>query len=90
MTSLLDDAKRMLEIQYGDIPRLEIIKKTLEQNKMLNVADRKYLCRLTQEKPEKPLQKTRKNNFEKASNFSEGDMDIDELEEKIRVETEPS
>ena len=90
MTSLLDDAKRMLQLQYGDIPRLEDIKKILEQNKMLNVSERKYLCRLTQEKPEEPLPKIHKYYSEKTSNFTEGDMEIDELEEKIRVETEPS
>ena len=89
MTSLLDDANRLLELQYGDIPRLKQIKETLEQNKMLSVSERKYLFKLTQEKSEKPLQ-TRKNIFQETSHDADSDMDIDELEEKIRVEMEPS
>ena len=88
MTSLLDDAKQMLELQYGDIARLQHIKETLEQNKMLNISDRKYLCKLTQEKSSKPMQ-TSKYYFEETTSNTD-DMDIDELEEKIRVETEPS
>ena len=91
MTSLLDDAKRMLELQYGDFFRLWHIKETLEQNKMLYVSDRKYLCKLTQEMPEQPLVKTSKYGSEKITNaFVDEAMEIDELEEKIRVETEPS
>ena len=82
MTSLLDDAKQMLELQYGDIARLQHIKETLEQNKMLSVSDRKYLCKLSQEKSAKPL-KTSKYYVEKTS--SNDDMEIDELEEKIRA-----
>ena len=63
MTSLLDDTKQMLELQYGDIARLQHIKETLEQNKMLNISDRKYLCKLMQEKSSKPTQ-TSKYYFE--------------------------
>lgn len=88
MTSLLDDTKKLLELQYGDIPRLQQIKETLEQNKMLSVSDRQYLCKLTKEKSNKPS-KTRKNYSEETPN-SVDEMDIDELEEKIRVEMEPS
>jgi hypothetical protein len=88
MTSLLEDAKKMLELQYGDIPRLQQIKETLEQNKMLSVSDRKYLCKLSQEKSNKPS-KTSKYYFEKTSS-TDDDVDIDELEEKIRVDMEPS
>ena len=88
MTSLLDDAKKMLDLQYGDIPRLQQIRQTLEQNKMLNVADRKYLCKIVSEKSKKTSQ-TSKYYFEKTIS-EENDMDIDELEEKIRVEMEPS
>ena len=88
MTSLLDDAKQMLELQYGDIARLQHIKETLEQNKMLNISDRKYLCKLTQDRSSKPTQ-TSKYYFEETTSNTD-DMDIDELEEKIRVETEPS
>jgi hypothetical protein len=87
MTSLLDDVNKMLELQYGDIPRLQQIKEILEQNKMLSVSERKYLCKLTQEKSSKPS-KSSKYYFEKTSTTDE--MDIDELEEKIRVEMEPS
>ena len=87
MTSLLDDVKKLLELHYGDIPRLQQIKEILEQNKMLSVSERKYLCKLTQEKYNKPS-KTRKNYFEEPSRTD--DMEIDELEEKIRVEMEPS
>ena len=89
MTSLLDDANKLLELQYGDIPRLKQIKETLEQNKMLNVSERKYLCKLTQEKSGKPLQK-KKNVFNEIPIEEESEMDIGELEEKIRVEMEPS
>lgn len=89
MTSLLDDANRLLELQYGDIPRLRQIKEILEQNKMLSVSERKYLCKLAQEKSEKPLH-TRKNIIKETFHDTDSDMDIDELEEKIRVEMEPS
>ncbi|MDH3277039.1 MAG: hypothetical protein OEL77_03095 [Nitrosopumilus sp.] len=86
MTSLLDDAKKMLELQYGDIPRLQQIKETLEQNKMLSVSDRQYLCKLAQEKSQKPSKASTYYNEKTTSD----DLDIDELEEKIRVEMEPS
>lgn len=87
MTSLLDDAKKMLELQYGDIPRLQQIKETLEQNKMLSISDRQYLCKLLQEKTLKPSKTSKYYHEETPKN---DDMDIDELEEKIRVEMEPS
>ena len=90
MTSLLDDVKRMLEIEYGDIPRLKHIKKTLEQNKMLYVSDRKYLHRLTQEIPEETPRKTSKYDSEKINYSTNDDLDIEELEEKIKVDKEPS
>ena len=88
MTSLLDDVKKMLELQYGDIPRLQQIRQTLEQNKMLTISDRKYLCKIVSEKSKKPSQ-TSKYYFEKTTS-EVNDLDIDELEEKIRVEMEPS
>ena len=91
MTSLLDDTKRMLEIGCGDIPRLKHIKETLEANKMLYVSDRKYLHKLTKDVPEKSQTSTIKFYTEKITKVSsDGNMEIDELEEKIRVETEPS
>ena len=88
MTSLLDDTKKMLELQHGDIPRLQQIKETLEQKNMLSISDRKYLFKLVQEKSGIP-KKTNKYYFEKPTSTVD-DMNIDELEEKIRVETEPS
>ncbi len=90
MTSLLDDVKRMLEIEYGDILRLKHIKKTLEQNKMLYVSDRKYLHKLTQDNPEKPTPKTSKYDFEKINYSTDVNLEIEDLEEKIRVDEEPS
>ena len=90
MTSLLDDVKRILEFEYGDIPRLKHIKKTLEQNKMLYVSDRKYLYRLTQEIPEETPRKTNKHDSEKINYSTSDDLDIEDLEEKIRVDEEPS
>jgi hypothetical protein len=90
MTSLLDDAKRMLELGYGDIPRLTHIKETLEANKMLYVSDRKYLNKLTKDHPENLKVKKSHYGSEKPTSKSSDDMDIDELEEKIRVESEPS
>jgi len=90
MTSLLDDVKRILEFEYGDIPRLKHIKKTLEQNKMLYVSDRKYLYRLTQEIPEETPRKTSKYDSEKINYSTNDNLDIEDLEEKIRVDEEPS
>ena len=90
MTSLLDDTKRMLELGYGDIPRLKHIKKTLEQNKMLYISDRKYLHKLTQDNPEKPTPKTSKYDSEKINYSTDVNLEIEDLEEKIRVDEEPS
>ncbi|MDH3617435.1 MAG: hypothetical protein OES14_02960 [Nitrosopumilus sp.] len=91
MTSLLDDVKRILELGYGDIPRLTHIKETLEANKMLYVSDRKYLNKLTNDHPENPEIKTSKYDAGKPERLSpDEELEIDELEEKIRVESEPS
>ena len=94
MTSLLDDAKRMLKLGYGDIPRLKLIKKTLEKNKMLYVLDRKYLSKLTQDYPENHQVKTSRYYSEKTTSYSPDDDfeldELEELEEKIRVDSEPS
>ncbi len=85
MTSLLDDVKRMLEIEYGDIPRLKHIKKTLEENKMLYISDRKYLYKLTQDSLEKTTTKTSQFDSEKIKYTTDENLEIEELEEKIRV-----
>lgn len=90
MTSLLDDVKRMLEIEYGDIPRLKHIKKTLEENKMLYISDRKYLYKLTQDNLEKTTTKTSQFDSEKIKYTTDENLEIEELEEKIRVDKEPS
>ncbi len=91
MTSLLDDAKRMLKLGYGDITRLKDIKKTLEKNKMLYISDRQYLCKLTQDHPKHPQVKKSRYESEKTTSYSvEDDLEIEELEEKIRVDSEPS
>lgn len=91
MTSLLDDVNRILELGYGDIPRLKHIKETLEKNKMLYVSDRKYLHKLTQDYPEQQQEKTNRYDLDKTTSYSEDEeLEIDELEEKIRVESEPS
>ena len=90
MTSLLDDVKRMLEIEYGDIPRLKHIKKTLEENKMLHISDRKYLYKLTQDNLEKTTTKTSQFDSEKIKYTTDENLEIEELEEKIRVDEEPS
>ena len=90
MTSLLDDVNRMLENGYGDIPKLNQIKEKLEQNKMLFVSERKYLVKLTRDHPETQGIKT-SNYGQSNTKYSSGeDLDIDELEEKIKVESEPS
>ncbi|MFB5603298.1 MAG: hypothetical protein ACE5RK_02705 [Candidatus Nitrosomaritimum aestuariumsis] len=90
MTSLLEDVNRMLANEYGDIPRLKEIKETLEQNKMLFVSERKYLVKLTRDHPEAPA--VRVNSYDKPTTkySTDEDLDIDELEEKIKVESEPS
>jgi hypothetical protein len=90
MTSLLEDANRMLELGYGDLPRLKQIKETLEANKMLYVSERKYLNKLTKDHPEQSEVKTKTYGSQTPTQESSGDMDIDELEEKIRVDSEPS
>ena len=94
MTSLLDDAKRMLKLGYGDILRLKLIKNTLEKNKMLYISDRQYLSNLIQDHPENPQAKTSRYYSEKTTSYlAEDDLELDELEEleeKIRVDSEPS
>jgi hypothetical protein len=90
MTSLLDDVNRMLENGYGDIPRLKHIKETLEQNKMLFVSERKYLVKLARDHPETAAVKTSNYGQSTAKYSSDEDLDLDELEEKIKVESEPS
>jgi hypothetical protein len=91
MTSLLDDANRMLESGYGDAPRLKHIKETLEANKMLYVSDRKYLNKLTKDHPEQSEVKVSTYGSEKPASYSsDDDMNLDELEEQIRVDSEPS
>ena len=91
MTSLLDDVKRMLEIEYGDIPRLKHIKETLEKNKMLYVSDRKYLHKLTKDQPEERQVKTSSYGSEKPIGYStDEDLGLEDLEEQIRVDEEPS
>ena len=90
MTSLLDDVNRMLENGYGDVPRLKQIKEKLEQNKMLFVSDRKYLVKLARHHPETSEIKTSNYGKSNAKNSSDDDLDLDELEEKIKVESEPS
>jgi hypothetical protein len=94
MTSLLDDAKRMLKLRCGDIPRLKHIKKTLEKNKMLYISDRQYLSKLTQDHPENSQVKTSQYNSRKTTSYLPDDDlkldELEELEEKIRVDSEPS
>lgn len=91
MTSLLDDTIRMLKEGYGDQSKLEQIKKKLEQNQMLFVADRKYLLKLVRDHPEHQKITISKYGMDKKPNYSlDDDLEIDELEEKIRVESEPS
>lgn len=91
MTSLLDDANRMLELGCGDVPRLKNIKETLEANKMLYVSERKYLNKLTKDHPEQSKVKVSTHGSEKPASYSsDDDMNLDELEEQIRVESEPS
>ena len=91
MTSLLEDVNRMLEIGYGDIPRLKHIKETLEKNKMLYVSDRKYLHKLTEDHPDPPKPDTSTYGSEKKEGYStDENLELDELEEKIRVDEEPS
>ena len=91
MTSLLEDANRMLALGYGDIPRLKHIKQTLEQNNMLYVSDRKYLVKLAEDHPETPKVKTSRYDSQDSIRYStDDDLEIDELEEKINVDSEPS
>lgn len=90
MTSLLEDVNRILDLGYGDIQRLKKIKEILEQNKMLYVADRKYLLKLVQDHPEKPQLRKSRYETQKTTSDQPDEMDLEELEEKIRVESEPS
>ena len=81
----------MIKEGYGDITKLKSIKETLEQNKMLFVADRKYLLKLVRDHPEKTKKEIKKYDFEKGLSYSlDEDLELEELEEKIRVESEPS
>ena len=90
MTSLLEDANRMLKSGWGDAERLKKIKETLEQNKMLYVSDRQYLVKLSQDHPERTEPKKSKYDTEQTTSESPEELDLEELEEKIRVESEPS
>ena len=91
MASLLDDVNRMLQSGFGDANRLKKIKETLEQNKMLVVSERQYLVKLSRDHPENPQENTSNYGRENHIHYStDGDLDVDELEEKIRVESEPS
>lgn len=90
MTSLLDDVNRMLENGYGDITRLKQIKETLEQNKMLFVSERKYLVKLERDHPQTAKVDSRKYDQSSTKHSTDEDLDISELEEKIKVDSEPS
>ena len=91
MTSLLEDANRMLQLGFGDAERLKKIRDDLEQNKMLVISEREYLVKLVQDHPENPEEKTSTYGQEDQVHYStDSDLDVDELEEKIRVESEPS
>ena len=91
MTSLLEDANRMLQLGYGDAERLTKIKQDLEQNKMLVVSERQYLVKLSQDHPENPDENRSTYGDENPIHYStDSDLEVDELEEKIRVESEPS
>ena len=90
MTSLLEDVNRMLAGEYGDIPRLKEIKETLEENKMLFVSERKYLLKLVRDHPENPIEQKSRYDNPTTKYSTDDDYDIDELEEKIKVESEPS
>lgn len=91
MTSLLEDANRMLKEGFGDPDKLKRIKEILEQNKMLYVSDRTYLLRLIRDHPDHPTAKRSNYGSEIKSSFSlDEDLAIEELEEKIRVDSEPS
>jgi hypothetical protein len=58
---------------------------------MLYVSDRKYLNKLTKDHPEQSDVKVSTYGSEKPKSYSpDDDMDLDELEEQIRVESEPS
>lgn len=90
MTSLLDDVKRMLKNGYGDSSRLNQIKETLEQNKMLFVSERKYLVKLTRDHPDNTETKNYQLDKSQQKHTPDRDLDIEELEDKIKVESEPS
>lgn len=91
MSSLLDDVNRMLQLGYGDVPRLQHIKQTLEKNKMLYVSDRQYLVKLAKDHPESPEVKTTRYEKQDSVKYStDTDLDLEELEDKIKVDSEPS
>ena len=90
MASLLDDVNRIIQLGYGDIERLQKIKETLEKNKMLVVAERKYLLKLCSDHPDTQIVKKSRYEAKNNRDYSEAELDLDELEEKIRVESEPS
>ncbi|MDX1441991.1 MAG: hypothetical protein R3237_05995 [Nitrosopumilaceae archaeon] len=90
MTSLLDDANRMLQSGLGDLERLKKIKAELEQNKMLVVSEREYLVKLAQDNPKNPHTKTSNYGRDDIHYSTNADLEVEELEEKIRVDSEPS
>ena len=91
MASLLEDVNRMLQSGFGDAERLKKIKEVLEKNKMLVVSERQYLVKLSRDNPENSEEKTSNYGRENPIHYStDDDLDVDELEEKIRVESEPS
>ncbi len=49
MSSFLEDVSNLLKLGIGDLGRLEYIKQTLENNKMMYVSDREYLQKLVRQ-----------------------------------------
>ena len=68
MTSQLDDVNELIRMKKGDLYRLEHIKTTLENRKILYISDRKYLEGLTKTYlnssiPRENLSKLNKNDY---------------------------
>ncbi len=84
MSSLLDDVNELLRQNQGDLARLQNIKKTLEANKILYVADRQYMTTLTK-KLIKKLTKDNTINVHSTEHVRNSES-IQELERKIRVD----
>ncbi len=86
----LDDVKKLLEMGVGDPSRLEHIKQTIEQNKTLYVSDIEFLEKLVRDHLRKTLESESKNPETNSQSKPVDEMNLEELENKIKTENESS